>query len=129
MSSGSLVNSGTIVSTGSMNFSGATSTGMTLSGITISGAIQSPPIDYSTYHYYSGTFVQSGMTYGNDLYPDNLGFQGLNLPGVQVYTYDEYMNLLKTSVGAFKALSLPTNGLVGEWLFDGNTNDIVGSNN
>ena len=52
---------------------------MTLSGTTSSGTLQVIPMDYSTYHYYSGTFVQSGVTYGNSLYPDSLGLTKLKL--------------------------------------------------
>lgn len=73
--------------------------------------------------------MQEGKTYGNSLYPDSLGFQDLKLPNVQVYTYDEYMNLSRTQQGAFKALSVPTNGLVAEYLFDGNANDTSGNGN
>lgn len=104
--------------------------GSTLSGTTASGSFQALPlVDYNTYHYYSGSFVQSGVTYGNSLYPDSLGFQGLKLSNVQIYTYVEYVNLLKTQQGTFKALAAPANGLMAEYLFDGNMNDTSGNGN
>lgn len=121
---------GTIAGAGGSLSGGIVSgSGIMGSGSTASGSIQAPPIDYSTYHYYSGTFLQDGKTYGNSLYPDSLGFQSLNLPGVQVLSYAEYMSLLKTQQGTFKALSIPTSGLVGEWLLNGNVNDTSGNGN
>lgn len=105
-----------------------TSSGMAMSGSTSSGSFQAPlPVDYGTYRYYSGSFVRDGITYGNSLYPDSLGFVSLDLKDVRIYAYDEYMNLLKAKQGTFKALSAPANGLIAEYLLNGNANDTSGN--
>ena len=101
-----------------------------------------PPLDYSVYSYYSGTFTQDGVTYGNSLYPNSQGF-GKKIDGVQVYTYDEYINTisniwnskntkakwsnksnnLDSSSAMMTTMSAPTDGLILYYSLDGNTND------
>ncbi len=66
------------------------------------------PIDYSTYKYYSGSFVQNGVTYGNGLYSQDFGLSKEQSKKVQVYSYADYQKLLQTQQGSFKALSAPT---------------------
>jgi RHS repeat-associated protein len=96
-----------------------------------------PPIDYSTYSYYSGTWTQDGTTYGNSYYPNSLGLTK-RIEWVQIYTYDEYTNLSKAKSkqkqGMMKEsesmmMSAPTNGLIAEYLLDGNANDTSGNGN
>ena len=52
------------------------------------------PIDLSTYQYYSGIFVQSGITYGNSLYPDSLMLTGFDTNLVDVMSYEDYLEAL-----------------------------------
>jgi hypothetical protein len=53
-----------------------------------------PAIDYTDYSYYSGTFLQDGVTYGNSLYPNSLS---LNPPKtVQKYSYTDYTGLISS---------------------------------
>ena len=113
-----------------------------------------PPIDYSTYSYYDGLFVHDGKTYGNSLYPDTLGFNK-KIDGVTIYSYDEYLSRQSSMVttdlskksqksstntknqkigntmmsSSMTALAAPTNGLIAEYLLDGNANDSSGNGN
>ncbi len=108
-----------------------TSSWETQSWATASGLLNPPPppIDYSTYRYYSGIFQQGGIIYGNSLYPDTMDFSGANLGWVQIYSYSEYQNILQSLSGSFQAMSVPTNGLIGEWKLNGNANDTSGVGN
>lgn len=72
--------------------SGATATGATSTGV----AVIVPPIDYSAYKYYSGSFVQNGVTYGNSLYSDDFKLSQEQLAKVQVSTYTDYQKLLQS---------------------------------
>lgn len=70
----------------------------TASGSTASGSTGSVslPIDYSGYWYYSGSFVQNGVTYGNSLYAEDFKLSKEQLGKVHIYDYDEYQKLLRT---------------------------------
>ena len=129
------------LSTGSLTASGSsdilTSSGSSWATVAIA------PIDYNDYSYYSGTFIQDGVTYGNSLYPNSFS---LNPPKtVQKYSYNDYIGLIlsqkttkkvaqksvltqsaKTttlSSMSVSTMSAPTSGLIAGYLFDGNAND------
>ena len=59
-----------------------------------------------------------------------MNFSSTDLKGVQVFSYSDYTTMMTNShSGSFRALSVPTNGLIGEWTLDGNANDTLGYNN
>ncbi len=72
--------------------------------------------------YYSGTFLSDGKIYGNSLYDDTFSFDPASLSGVEVLSYDEYIQKLQEMKKEFGAMSTPT-GLIGQWSLSGNTND------
>lgn len=119
---GSNSNSGTTVNTISSTGSGTNSgSGLTLSGTTSSGTYL-PPASQDPGLYYSGTFLYNGVQYGNSYYT------GITFPDSVLKQYNvEVMSGKVNTSGVMTAYSAPTNGLVGEWLLDGNVNDTSGN--
>lgn len=59
-----------------------------------------------------------------------MNFSPTDIKGVQVFSYSDYTTMMTNNhSGSFQALSVPTNGLVGEWKLDGNANDTSGNGN
>lgn len=139
VSTGAIIGSGTEIS-----HSGITNSG-SLTGTGSSGSIVvAPLIDYSVYSYYSGTWTQDGIMYGNSYYPNSLGLDPKS-KSVEIYSYDQYSKLLDTktktkkqkqgmlaeseSMRTMSAMSAPTIGLVAQYLLNGNADDTSGNGN
>ena len=83
--------------------------------------------EYSTSSYYEGIFEHNGQYYGNGLYDESYDFSGADLSGINIYSYEEYLNLEEQNNGMFQALSVPTTGLLGSWDLDGNSTESSGN--
>ncbi len=105
-----------------------TGTGLSETWGIVNYDIIQPPIDYNTYHYYSGIFEQDGAIYGNSLYPDSLSLTGFDTNAVEVMTYAEYLlaRAMEGS-GTFQALTVQTGWLIGEWYMSGDLLDSSGN--